>query len=293
MKTKFILFLFLVSSSLNFAQKKAEVSHENQKFYFPASSFTDAKVYEKNLNNLVAKLAPMEIDEKNQKFSDDSDSFYLLQKNYKGIVEYSKNDKFPKEEMPIKVFAEAMIADPTQGSQFKKTFTEAFSKEFNKMNNPNKTSVANAYFNEKMLDESNKSANDFKAQLSKNKTDSISYNDAAKLINLESFNGVSIIILPLGKNETKAYVHEFSQPFLTGNERMSVLQPNDVDDLPDLSKEYKILFEIVSFSSKDTKETAFKNENALLIEAGRIINLHIASGSCFCHSWACDLFFVE
>ena len=114
MKTKVCFLLFFVYSSLNFAQKKAVVSKEDQKFYFPASSFSNEKEYDKNLNNLLAKLAPMEIDEKNQKFSDDADSFYLLQKNYKGIVEYSKSEKYPKEDLPIKAFAEAMIADPTQ-----------------------------------------------------------------------------------------------------------------------------------------------------------------------------------
>lgn len=278
MKTKLILFLFLTYSSLNFAQKKTDSPKENQKFYFPAFSFKNAADYEKNLNNLVSKIALSEIDEKNNKFSSETGSIYLLQNNYNRIVEYSKKDNFPKQNLPLKSYAEAMIADPTQGAQFKKIFTDSFFQEFNNMNNPAKTLVANAYFNEKTLDESNKSASDFKEQFSKNKTDSISYNDAIKLIDLESFNRVSKIILPLGKNETKDYVHEFSQPYLIGNERMSVLKPKDVNDLADVSKDYKLLFEIDNFSSKGTKETAFKNENALLLEAGRIINLHIASG---------------
>jgi intracellular sulfur oxidation DsrE/DsrF family protein len=59
---------------------------------------------------------------------------------------------------------------------------------------------------------------------------------------------------------------------------MSVVKPAEVNDLPDLSKDYKLLFEIVDFSRKNNVETAFKNENAMLLEAGRIINLHIASG---------------
>jgi intracellular sulfur oxidation DsrE/DsrF family protein len=277
MKTKLLLFLFLVYSSLNFAQKK-EISKENIKFYFPASSFKNTIDYDKNLSNVVLKIAPMEIDEKNKIYSKNAESFYLIQKDYKGLVNYSTYEKFPKTSLPLKSYAEAMIADPAQGSQFKKTFKDSFFQEFNKMNNPTKTLVANDYFNEKMLDESNKSASNFKEQLSKNKIDSISYNDAIKLIDFESFNNVSKIILPLGKNEAKDYVHEFSQPYLTGNERMSVLKPKDVNDLPDLSKVYKLLFEIDSFSSKETKETAFKSENVLLLEAGRIINLHIASG---------------
>lgn len=278
MKTKILFALFFIYSSLNFAQAKVELQKENQKFYFPASSFKNTKDFQNNLNNLVLKIAPMEIDEKTQKFSKDAGSIYLIQKNFKGLVNYSKNETFPKASLPLKDYAEAIITDPTQGNQFKKIFTDNFSKEFNKLNGPTKTSIANGFFNEQILAESYKSAADFKDQLSKNKSDSISYKDALKLIDFESFSQVSNVILPLGRNVAKDYVHELFQPYIIGNLGMSVFKPLEVNDLPDISKDCKLLFELTNFSGKSDKETAFKSENTALIEAGRIINLHIASG---------------
>lgn len=276
MKTKLFFFLFLAFSSINFAQTK-ETKKENQKFYFPSASFSNPKDLEKNLNNLVLEIAPLEINEKTQTFSDGAETIYLLQKNYQGLENYSKNKNFPKESLPFKSFAEAMIADPTQGNQFKKTFTENFSRDFNKMNGPAKTNIAK-YFDEKMVSSFQKMANGFIDQLSKKKTDSLSYTDAKKLIAFESQKRVNSAILPLGKNIVKDYIVEFFQPFITGPMWISVVKPKEVNDLPDVSKDYKILFEITNFSTKNTKETAYKTENSSLIEAGRIMNLHVASG---------------
>lgn len=278
MKTKLLFAALLVYSSSLWAQTKVDASSENKKFYFPAASFNNTKDFEKNLNNLVLKMAPMEIDEKSQKFSQDAESIYLIQKNYKGLESYSHNENFPKTSLPLKVYAEAMIADPTQGSQFKKTFTDNFTKDFSKLDESTKTAVANGYFDQKMLIEYTKMAKDYNEQLSKSKSDSISYKDAKKLLSFQGLDLVTNTILPLGKNVVKGYVLEYFQPFITGNMWMSIVKPTDVNDLPDISKEYKLVFELTDFSSKNDKETAFKNENIQLVEAGRILNLHIASG---------------
>lgn len=278
MKTKLLQSFFLLYTALLFAQTKVTPPKENQKFYFPASSFSNTKDFDKNLDALIVKISPTEIDEKTQTYSRDAEIFYLMQKNYKGLENYAKSDKFPKESLPLKNFSEAMIADPAMGNQFKKTFAENFAKDFSKLDEPTKTSIANGYFDVKMLGEYQKMAGDFTEQLSKSKTDSISYKDAKKLINFEALKVMTKDILPLGKNVVNGYVLDYFQPYLTGNMWMSVVKPTEVNDLPDLSKEYKLLFEIVDFARKEEKETAFKNENGMLVEAGRIINLHIASG---------------
>lgn len=278
MKTKFLFTALLVYCTGLWSQTKVDISPENRKFYFPAASFTNTKDFDKNLDDLVTKMAPLEIDEKAQKFSEYADGIYLIQKNYKGLAAYSKNENFPKTSLPLKNYAEAMIADPTQGSQFKKTFTDNFTKDFNKLDESNKTAIANIYFDQKMLMEYTKMANDYKEELSKNSSDSISYKDAKKLLSFQGLDLVTNTILPLGKNVVKGYVLEYFQPFVTGNMWMSVVKPTDVNDVPDVSKEYKLVFELTDFSSKNDKETAFKNENTTLVESGRILNLHVGSG---------------
>lgn len=277
MKTKLFLSCFLILSAFLFSQTP-EKSNENQKFYFPMASFSNATVFDKNFKALLNQLSPLEINEKKQEFSRDAEFLYLLQKNYVGLENYAKTEKFPKESLPLKSYAEAMIADPSQGNLFKKTFTENFAKDFKTLDDKTKTAVASGYFDLKMLDEYQKMDADFTQQLSKNKSDSITYKDAKKLLNAESLKLITKAITPLGKEVVKGYVLEYFQPYLTGNLWLSVVKPREVNDLPDPSKEYKLLFEIVNFSRKDNKETAFKDENDLLVEAARIINLHIASG---------------
>lgn len=278
MKTKLFFSIFLIGTMLIFAQKKEVASKENQKFYFPAVSFSNTKDFDKNFNMLLTKISPLEINEQKQEYSFDAEIIYLLEKNYKGLENYSKTEKFPKENLPLKSFAEAMIADPTQGNMFTKTFSKNFSEQFNKLDEQTKTAIASGYFDQKMLGEYQKMAEDFKNQLSKNKTDSISYKDAKKLINFEALKMVTNTIMPLGKELVKNYVLNYFQPFITGNMFMSVVQPANVNDVPDANTTYKLLFELTDFSRKSDKETAFQTENGSLIEAGRILNLHVGSG---------------
>lgn len=277
MKAKFIFFLLFAFSTVYFAQKKIEVSKENQKFYFPSASFSNHKDFEKNLNHLILKIAPLEINEKTQSFSVDAGNIYLIQKNYQALENFSKNANFPKESLPIKSFAEAMIEDPTQENLFKKIFVENFSRDFNKLNGPSKMAVARQ-FDEKRLKSYEKMAADFKMQLSKSKSDSITFNEAEKLIGFESRKALDNNVLALVNNIVKDYIMTFFQPFITGPMGVSVVEPKEVNDLPDLSKDYKILFDIGNFSNEDNKETAYKTENSSLVEAGRIMNLHVASG---------------
>lgn len=278
MKTKLLLVFSLFLGSFLYSQSQKDAAKNDKKFYFPASSFSNAKDFDNNFTALLNKIEPLEIDEKKQEFSRDAEIVYLLQKNYKGLVNYGKNEKFPKESLPLKNYAEAMIADPTKGNLFKITFNENFEKDLKNLDDKTKTAIGSEYFDLKMLDEYQKMDADFIGQLSKNKSDSISYKDAKKLLYAESLKLITKTITPLGKDAVKGYVLEYFQPFLKGNLWLSVVKPKEVNDLPDLSKEYKLLFEIVDFSRKDDKESAFKNENAMLIEAGRIMNLHIGSG---------------
>lgn len=278
MKTKLLLSYFLILSGFLFSQAQKDAAKNDQKFYFPASAFSNTKDFDKNFTVLLNKIAPMEIDEKKQEFSRDAEIVYLMQKNYKGLENYGKNEKFPKESLPLKNYAEAMIADPAQGNLFKKTFTENFAKDFKNLDEKTKTAIGSGYFDLKMIDEYQKMDTDFIEQLSKNKSDSITYKDAKKLLYAESLKLITKTITPLGKEVVKGYVLEYFQPYLTGNLWLSVVKPKEVNDLPDPSKEYKLVFEIVNFSRKDNKETAFQEENSLLVEAARIINLHIASG---------------
>ena len=278
MKTKLLCSIFLIYSALIFAQKKEAAANENQKFYFPTTSFANTKDFDKHFNTLLTNISTMEIDEKKQQFSRDAEIIYLLQKNYKGLENYSKNEKFPTENLPLKNYAEAMIADPTAGNQFQNIFKDNFRKDFFKLNEQNKTAVASGYFDMKMLGEYQKMGDDFRNELSQSKTDSISYKDAKKLINFEALKVVINTILPAGKEVVKGYVLEYFQPFITGNMWMSVVQPANVNDLPDPTTTYKLVFELTDFSRKSEKETAFKNENGALIEAGRILNLHVGSG---------------
>ena len=63
-------------------------------------------------------------------------------------------------------------------------------------------------------------------------------------------------------------------PLINGGTMSGVLPVKDVDEIPDPSRDYKLLFEFTAGS----KDTAHKKINDGLIEIARVINLHVASG---------------
>jgi|GEM_PF-827434 len=271
MKTKLTILVWALLSTFCFSQSKKATDKEKLKFYFPVKNDD----YGKKLKDLAAQLYPYEINDKEASSIDD---ICIAQKDYPCIITYSKTEKFPKHGFFVKNYAEAMMADASKGEKFKKTFTENFRKDFTSADESAKTMVAGRIFDLQMFTEVEKMRSDFMEELSKRETDSISYDDALKLLSFESYSEITNAIYPLGKDIVKGYVPEYSQPYITGSLWMSVVKPKEVNDIPDTSKEYKLLFELIDFNYKNEKETAYKKENFALTEAGRIINLHVASG---------------
>jgi intracellular sulfur oxidation DsrE/DsrF family protein len=68
-------------------------------------------------------------------------------------------------------------------------------------------------------------------------------------------------------------------PLINGGTMSGVLPVKDVDEIPDSSRDYKLLFEF----TVGTKDTAHRKINDGLVEIARVINLHIASGIALSH----------
>ena len=278
MKTKILTGILILFGVFLNAQSKVDSDKEKLKFYFPVKAFADDALYKSNIQKLTSQVAPYEIDEKAKNYTEDAPVIYLQQKNYKGLIDFSSHEKFPKYDMPLKSYSVAMIADAAKGEKFKKTFADDFQKEFSKLDESNKTMIAGSFFDDKMITEFQKMITDFNEKLVTKKSDTLSYKDAKNLLLYDIMQQTAMEILPLGKNIVKGYVPEYFQPFITGNLFMSMVKPKEVTVVPDVSKERKLLFELIDLSYKFDKETAFKRENNFLLETGRIMNLTVGSG---------------
>ena len=213
------------------------------------------------------------------------------------MVKYAANEKFPKLYFPFVSYAKAMKADPNGGDTFRKKFTEEFAKDFKSKPESDRTMSAMYFFDPKIVKELAKQKDEFVEKLTLKKSDSISFKDAGSLLSFELAKQFTEKTLEIGQPIVKGYIPEYSQPFITGSLWASVTKPKEVNDFPDLTKDYKLLFELTDFNWKSDKETAYKNDNSFLVETTRILNLHGGSGIptdrikpvYFLHGYAMDI----
>jgi len=69
---------------------------------------------------------------------------------------------------------------------------------------------------------------------------------------------------------------EYTYPLIKNSEWSMVVPVKNIQEKPDPSMRYKLLFNLTVWSSKDT--AAIRQINGGLSEIGRIINLHVAAG---------------
>lgn len=278
MKTKILNVICVLICAALYSQSKVDMKKDDLKFYFPKSSYNSAAEFHKNLPDLVQKIAPYEIDDSAKKYSGNAVVVYLLQNKFDEIIKFPSEKQDVNIHIPIKSYAMAIKADPAKGNQYKKIFTDNFLKDFSPLDDREKSKIANSYFDDWTTSSTTEMMKILVQKLKAKNTDSISYDDAIMLLNLNVGNALNSDLKNFRDDLVKDYIIQYSQPLIKGSPFMSVLIPTEVTALPDLTIDRKLLFEIVDFSTKDTKTIAHKNENFALIEVARILNLNIASG---------------
>lgn len=267
---------FISSSS---AQPKAEepIAH-NHKFYFPSSLYDDSIAFNNAIPSLAEKLIA-DFSEKEKKNFEKSAGYYFLAQDYKKVIEFvdsleKKGDILTG--LELKHYAIAKIREKEKPGSFEQTFKQDYSAAFNQLTFRKKVSVA--LFDSTVINEIKKGYTELKDKFRKSKSDSLSYEDAASLLdNLSAyllFKKIYPLMSPL--TQDKKYVQMF--PAIKGYKWAGVVPVQDIDDKLDPTMQYKLLMELAGFAPKGQEATAPKEINGGIGEVARKINLHVADG---------------
>ncbi len=276
MKTKLLSVLAVLLIAFSSAQSKIDSDRKNLTFYLPLETYHNETAFAKSVENLALQLSPYEIDEKN--YTNNGGMIYFLTKNYDGFLKLSGKKDFDKSMLPFKSYAIAAKADPKLGNKFHSEFVKVFTKEFASQEEGMKNRISGYYYDERMNGELEIQRSELLENLAKKKSDSISYDDAITLLWYEGGRNLIKNTMNDVRNLVSGYVAVYLEPMITGNIWLAVTQPKEINHFPDLSKDYRLLFELIDFSEKDAGENAAKKQNPYLVEAARILNLHAGAG---------------
>jgi intracellular sulfur oxidation DsrE/DsrF family protein len=286
MKQVFILLCFTVffivplAAQTNGTPKSDSSVSIEQKHYFPAAGFSD----EANTSAAIIKLAGQLITvytEKNKGtyFSTMTD-LHALSNNYsKALVMLDSADKITSDKSKTiypRSYASAKIKTVNNPAAFDKAFQKEFETIFTGLSFNKK--VYTAFIDSSTIGSVKEDYSKLIEKIKKNKTDSISTEDAIELcksyFDYIVFNSTFTLAQPyVGDPKYKKYY-----PVIKGADWSAVYPVNNVEELPDPKMKYKLLIELVDFAPKDPDSTIKKNVNLGLVEVGRLINLHVANG---------------
>lgn len=253
---------------------------EEKKLYFPLSSLGDSVRLSNSIPVLAKELIKDYQEADREKYFVTIFRYYLLSGDYTKAIEaidsVQKLADSKMEAVNYKSYALARIDEKSNTALFGELFSNRFSSLFAKLS-----------FNEQLhtverLDSSAyKSVSEgyakVKGKLLKQDGDSISFKDAQELC--RQYCAFSIL------NKTNPYTRKFTEaanlqplyPLIKSSKYAGVIPVMNIEEKPDPKMKYRLLMELTSFGFKDDS-TAQDEMNAGLVEAGRVLNLHVAAG---------------
>ena len=285
MKQLFFTILFVAYVTKTFAQPTPnDTAATNQKFYFPASLYSDSLGLAKELPHLAGQVLTVYTEKNKNTYRKNASSYNILAGNYKTGIEMidSVQDKSGDKSWGIqyKIYALAKDKDKSEGALFKETFQKNFSSEFNKLSFSQKVNVAglDAAAIDKWI---TKGYREFVEKLKKKASDSLNLEDAKSLCDNYSDYFIYNKTYPLISPYISDPKYQNTYPAVKSSKVMGwggVVPVEGIDEAPDPTIRYKLLMELTTFTIKQGDTAAIKEMNVGLIEAGRILNLHVAAG---------------
>jgi peroxiredoxin family protein len=274
--------IFLIVS---FAQSKpGDTATINQKFYFPVSLYSDPAALAKEIPHLAEQVLIVYTEKNKTTYRKNAFSYNIVAGNYKTAIEMidSIQNKLDDRSwgMQSKMYALAKEKDKTEGNLFKETFQKNFYSEFNQLTFSQKVNVAglDSLAIDKWI---TKSYKDKIEKLKKKASDSLNMQDAKSLCDNYSdyliYNKVHPLVSPYISDPKFQNMY----PAVKSSKVMGfggVVPVEGIDEAPDPNMKYKLLMELTTFTIKQGDTAAIKEMNLGLVEAGRILNLHVAAG---------------
>ena len=279
---KQLLFTILVCCTCAIAspgQPKPEDSTANQKFYFSSTLYNDPAAVDKAIPSLAEKVI--------NNFSTDNKKDWQKQADYNALAHNFKNsldaiDSLRKKndnksgEMELRSYDLAMIKDKEKPGSFDQVFKQEYSTAYNQLSFRKKVSAA--FFDTSTVTQSKKDYTEFTEKFKKNKTDSLTNEEAQSLLDKYLANSVYGKIQPLMSTYTSDPKYQMMFPAIKGYNWAGVAPVQNVTEPADQKIKYKLLMELTAFAAKGQEATAKNEINGGIGEVARKVNLHVAAG---------------
>src|SRR6187401_1472378 len=264
----------------SFCQPKAEDSAAaNQKFYFPNSFYNDPVALDKAIPALAEKVI--------NNFSADNKKDWQKQADYNALANNFKNsliaiDSLRKKnddnssKMAIRSYDLAMIKDSEKPGSFDQVFKQEYSAAYNELSFRKK--VAAAFLDTSFITQTKKDYTEFTEKFKKDKTDSLTNEEAQSLLDKYFAYSVFSKIHPLMWTYTSDRKYQMMFPAIKGYNWAGVAPVQNVTELADSKMKYKLLMELTGFAAKGQEATAKNEINGGIGEVARKVNLHMAAG---------------
>jgi intracellular sulfur oxidation DsrE/DsrF family protein len=168
------------------------------------------------------------------------------------------------------------MKDNEKAGTFEQVFKQEFSTIYSKLSFRKK--VAAAILDTAVISLINKDYTELTEKHIKNKTDSLTNEEAQSLLDKYIAHSVYSKIQPLMSpltNDPK-YIQMF--PAIKGYKWAGVVPVQHVTELADPNMKYKLLMELTGFAAKGQEATAKNEINGGIGEVARKVNLHVAAG---------------
>jgi intracellular sulfur oxidation DsrE/DsrF family protein len=259
--------------------KPEDSSASNQKFYFPASFYNDRAAVDKAIPSLAEKVI--------NNFSADNKKDWQKQADYNALAHNFKSsldaiDSLRKKnddksgEMALRSYDLAMIKDKEKPGSFDQVFKQEYSTVYNQLSFRKKVSAA--FFDTSAVTQSKKDYTEFTEKFKKDKTDSLTNEEAQSLLDKYLANSVYGKIQPLMSVYTSDPKYQMMFPAIKGYNWAGVAPVQNVTELAEPNMKYKLLMELTGFAAKGQEKTAKNEINGGIGEVARKINLHVAAG---------------
>ncbi len=252
---------------------------ENQKFYFPASYYTDSAALSIAMPKLAEQVLAVYHDENKKTFFENSIYYDLLSEDYSKAADMidsvQKLDDDRSYGIDMRSFARAKTADKKQPGSFENIFKKEYSEAFNQLSFRKKVNAATA--DSSWLSYFDKDLASFKEKLHKNNKDSLSLEDGKSLCEKFFYCAFYKKTIPLTRSLIDPK-YRSTFPAIKSVSWAGVVPVEHIDEIPDPNTQYNLLFELTGFAYKGQDSTAKSEVNAGLGSVARELNLHEANG---------------
>jgi intracellular sulfur oxidation DsrE/DsrF family protein len=169
-----------------------------------------------------------------------------------------------------------MIKDKEKPGSFDQVFKKEYSTEYDQLSFRKKVSAA--FFDTSFITQSKKDYTEFTEKFKKDKTDSLTNEEAQSLLDKYIANSVYGKIHPLMSVYTSDPNYQMMFPAIKGFKWGGVAPVQNVTELADPKMKYKLLMELTGFAAKGEEKTAKNEINLGIGEITRKVNLHVAAG---------------